>query len=93
MNVEVEIYMTNLQKFFRNNPKDLLSLIPQGKEDVFYQKIREKVVENLENNKDVTLTQKQLIEICVEINSQNKKTSEPVVGIFQKTKFGEICLN
>jgi hypothetical protein len=85
--------MTNLQKFFRNNPKDLLSLIPQGKEDVFYKKIREKVLENLENNKDVTLTQKQLIEICVEINSQDKKASEPVVGIFQKTKFGEICLN
>jgi len=36
MSVDVEIYMNNLIKFFRENPKDLLNLIPKNKEDEFY---------------------------------------------------------
>jgi hypothetical protein len=43
MSVDIEIYMSNIIKFFRENPKDLLNLIPKE--------------------------------------------------IFQKTKFGDICLN
>jgi hypothetical protein len=36
MNVDVEIYMNNMVKFFKSNPNDLLNLIPKGKEDEFY---------------------------------------------------------
>ena len=39
MSVDVEIYMNNLMKFFRDNPKELITLIPQDKEKDFYQKI------------------------------------------------------
>lgn len=85
--------MTNIHKFFKNNPKDLLSLIPQEKEKDFFERIREKVVENFESGKDVTLTQKQLVEICVELNTKKEKTLEKISGVFLKTKFGEICLN
>ena len=33
MNVDVEIYMNNFIKFFRENPNDLLTLIPKGTEN------------------------------------------------------------
>lgn len=93
MNVEVEIYMTNITKFFKNNPKDLLSLIPQDKENIFFEKIREKVMDNVENGQDVTLTKKQLLDICLEINKPQKQVSEVIDSIYQETKFGRIYLN
>lgn len=93
MNVEVEIYMTNITKFFKNNPKDLLSLIPQEKENIFFEKIREKVIDNVENGQDVTLTKKQLLDICLEINKPQKRVSEVIDSIYQETKFGRIYLN
>lgn len=93
MNVEVEIYMTNITKFFKNNPKDLLSLIPQEKENIFFEKIREKVIDNVENGQDVTLTKKQLLDICLEINKPQKQVSEVIDSIYQETKFGRIYLN
>ena len=46
MSVDVEIYMNNLIKFFRENPKDLLNLIPKNKEDEFYIKIKERAAQN-----------------------------------------------
>ena len=41
MSVDVDIYMNNLVKFFKSNPKDLLSLVPKDKEEEFYSKIKE----------------------------------------------------
>ena len=41
MNVDVEIYLNGVIKFFKSNPKDLFTLIPEGKELDFYDKIRE----------------------------------------------------
>ena len=35
MSVDVEIYMNNLVKFFRENQKDLLNLVPKDKEEEF----------------------------------------------------------
>lgn len=92
MSVDVDIYMNNIIKFFRQNPKDLLNLIPKDKEEEFYVKIREVAFENVEKGKEVSLTQKQLIEICKELNL---KTSQPVEipASFLKTKYGLICLN
>lgn len=92
MSVDVEIYMTNIKKFFKENPKDLFNLIPRDKEIEFFSKIRQAASSNHENGKDVSLTQKQLIEICKDLNKK-----QPVdlieTKVFQKTKFGEICLN
>lgn len=92
MSVDVDIYMNNIIKFFRQNPKDLLNLVPKDKEEQFYVRIREVAFENVENGKEVSLTQKQLIEICKELN---QKISEPVEipASFLKTRFGLICLN
>jgi sugar-specific transcriptional regulator TrmB len=92
MNVEVEIYMNNLIKFFKKNPNDLINLIPIEKENEFFERIKNVAQQNFENGVDVSLTQKQLIEICVEITQSEKKV-KVINKIFQSTKFGEICLN
>lgn len=94
MNVDVEIYLSNIIKFFKTNPNDLINLVPKEKEDEFYQKIREAATNNIDNGEDVTLTQKQMIGICLTLN--NKKSDEDkkeVNKIVMETKFGSIFLN
>jgi len=68
MSVDVEIYMNNITKFFRDNPKDLLNLVPKDKENEFYLKMKEQAYENYEKGEEIPLTQKQIILICVELN-------------------------
>ena len=41
MNVDVEVYISGLVKFFKENPKDLLSLVPKNKEQDFYRMLKE----------------------------------------------------
>lgn len=91
MSVDVEIYMNNIIKFFKQNPKDLLNLVPQDKEEEFYIKIRKIASQNLEQGKEVGLTQKQLIEVCKELNTKTKSFEIP--ASFIVTEFGLICLN
>ena len=73
MNVDVEIYMNNIVKFFKSNPNDLLNLVPKEKEDEFYDKIREVAIENADKGEDAPLTQKQMIDICVVLNGKTPK--------------------
>lgn len=91
MSVEVEIYLSNLIKFFKQNPNDLLNLVPKDKEEDFYVKIREIAFQNVESGKDAALTQKQLIEICRELNTTKKEIKIDFPHFM--TKFGPICLN
>ena len=94
MSVDVEIYMNNVIKFFRENPNDLLNLVPKNKEKEFYKKIREVAFKNLEKGEDVALTQLQVIEVCSEINvSSISKFDVDHSHLFFRTKFGYICLN
>jgi hypothetical protein len=92
MSVDVDIYMNNIIKFFKQNQKDLLNLVPKDKEEEFYVKIREVASDNVENGKEVSLTRIQLIDVCKELN---QKKTEPIEipATFMKTKFGLICLN
>ena len=71
MSVDVEIYMNNLVKFFKENPKDLLNLVPKEKEEEFYIKIKEVAYTNHEKGEDAPLTQKQLIDICRVLNGRS----------------------
>lgn len=91
MNVEVEIYMNNLIKFFRENPNDLINLIPKDKEDEFFRKIRLVAGMNSEKGDEVALTKTQIMNICLEINGKPPRTINQ--GVFQETKFGTFCLN
>ena len=95
MSVDVEIYMNNLIKFFRENPKDLLNLIPKNKEDEFYIKIKEVASQNYDKGEEAALTQPQLIDICRVLNGQviEEKDEELDKRIFIKYKNGYICLN
>ena len=95
MNVDVEIYMNGFIKFFKNNPDDLFTLIPKGKEDEFYGKIRETSLKNINKGEDVSLTQKQILDICVILNGKdlNSPKKEKLESFIMKTKFGDIILN
>lgn len=93
MSVDVEIYMNNIVKFFKENPKDLLNLVPKNKEEEFYIKIREVALLNAEKGEDANLTQKQLMEICVVLNGKHPVIDKKIRGIFIETKYGQICLN
>jgi hypothetical protein len=73
MSVDVEIYMNNIVKFFRENPNDLLNLVPKNKEEEFYSKLREVAFQNYENGEEVNLTREQIIEICANIHGKTKK--------------------
>ena len=95
MNVDVEIYMNGIVKFFKNNPDDLFTLIPKGKEDEFYDKIRNTSLKNINKGDDVSLTQKQILDICVILNGKDPNSSkkEKLENFIMKTKFGNIILN
>ena len=98
MSVDVEIYMNNLVKFFRENQKDLLNLVPKDKEEEFYIKIKEVAYTNHEKGEDASLTQKQLNDICRVLNSQSIKethSKEELLDdrVFVKFKNGYFCLN
>lgn len=93
-NVDVEIYVNNLTRFFDKNPEDLKSLIGNTDKDIFYEKIKDQAQKNLESGEHIELTQKQIIDICVEINkSQTKGLETKVSEIFINTKYGKIFLN
>lgn len=98
MSVDVEIYMNNLVKFFRENQKDLLNLVPKDKEEEFYIKIKEVAYTNHEKGEDASLTQKQLNDICRGLNGQSIKethSKEEFLDdrVFVKFKNGYFCLN
>ena len=97
MSVDVEIYMNNIVKFFKSNPKDLLNLVPKEKEDEFYDKIREVAIQNIDKGEDAPLTQKQMIDICVVLNGktpkEDKVNEEKLESYILGTKFGPIFLN
>ena len=94
-NVECEIYISNMVNFFEKNPNDLIDMIGNEDKQKFYDKIREYAYKNFENGEEVTLTQKQLIEIVLDLNNKTKKktVSYEVLVPYVKTKYGEIILN
>lgn len=93
MSVDLEIYMNNMIKFFKENPSDLVNLVPVNKEKEFYVKIREQALRNVEIGEDANLTQKQLMDICVILNGKHPVKDRKIDGVFITTSYGLICLN
>ena len=87
MSVDVEIYLSNIIKFFKENPNDLLNLVPKEKEQLLYRKIREVSLENYQKGDDVSLTQTQLISVCSEINKYEEKVEEEISKNFVQKIF------
>ena len=92
MNVDVEIYMSNILKFFKDNPNELFNLIPLEKKDDFFTKLREVAIKNSEKGDEISLTRQQLIDVCLDING-NPQPIENNSNIIIPTIFGEYSLN
>jgi hypothetical protein len=92
-NVDVEIYLNQFISFFDKNPNDLIDLIGDINKGVFYKKIEEQCYKNFENGDEVSLTQKQIIDIVISIKKVEQVDEKKILGVFQKTKFGMISLN
>jgi hypothetical protein len=94
-NVDVEIYINQLVSFFEKNPNDLSNLIGEQLKDKFFDKIRTKCYENLETGDEISLTQKQLIDIVVELKTEDIAKGANVVihDVFEQNKVGIFCLN
>ena len=95
MDLEVSIYISNLIKFFNDNPQDLINLIPVEKKDEFFNKVKIIANKNVIEFQDPTLSKEQFIEVCNDIVYGDEdhyiiiKKEGPLVF----TKFGIISLN
>lgn len=93
-NIDVEIYINQLIRFFETNPNDLMQLIGELQRDTFYDKLREKCEQNYLEDKDITLTREQIIDVVLELKFHDTSEKEDNLSkIIQKTKFGDIILN
>jgi len=94
-NVDVDIYLTQLKTFFQKNPESLRELIGDTDENEFYSRVEEQSYKNLEIGDEVSLTQKQLIELVANLLNLKKKDNivKNVHGIFQMTNYGLISMN
>ncbi len=97
MNVDIEIYISQLITFFEKNPGDFMDLVGDVQKEEFFQKLKEKSINNHSNGEDFILTKQQIVDVVVELKSPelNQKLSytNKVKGFIQKTKFGDIILN
>jgi len=97
MNIEVQIYVSNFIKFFKDNPEDLEGLIGDKSADDFFVLVKERAELNSEEGIDIELTQKQLIDIILVLNQMNFISDEKIEEIlnepFWETKFGKVFLN
>ena len=88
-NVDIEIYMANLVKFFDNNPEQLKILIGDNDSNIFFKKIRKIVETNEKDEKELAPTRKQMIEIILEIKKgPDKKNIEKKRHTFYGPSYG-----
>ena len=94
-NVDVEIYINQFITFFNNNPNDLIELIGDVLKDNFYDKVKLQSLDNFNNGEDVSLTQKQIVSIIVDLKqSQNDEVDmDKIKSIIYHTKFAHFSLN
>ena len=97
MNVDIEIYISQLITFFEKNPGDFMDLVGEVQKEEFFQKMKEKSIENYEKGEDFVLTKQQIIDVVVDLKSpelnQKLNYTNKVKGFIQKTKFGDIIPN
>lgn len=92
-NVDIEIYISNLVRFFETNPNDLISLIGEVQKEEFYTKLKEKSEENYKKGLDIILTREQIINIVLDMKIPQIKDQSEVSKLIMKTKFGDIIMN
>lgn len=93
-NVDVQIYLSQVKTFFEQNPDELISLLGKAKPEDFFNGVARLAAKNLEKGEDVQLTNKQMIDLIVELNKVKKGiTVKEILTPFTETKFGKIYLN
>jgi len=96
-NLEVDLYITQFRGFFDKNPNELMSLIGEVLAEDFFKRVEEQCYKNLENGNEVSVTRQQLIDIIVDLKSDEsefeKDLNKSIKKVFEHTKFGDICLN
>jgi hypothetical protein len=94
-NLDVDLYITQFRGFFDKNPNDLLSLIGDVLVEDFFKRVEEQCYKNLEKGDEVSVTRQQLIDIVVDLKSEEteKDIQTSITKVFEHTKFGDICLN
>ena len=95
MSVDVEIYISQFKTFFQENPDDVSNLIGKADPDQFFLRVYNQALQNFEQGNDIELTQKQLINIIVELNDKDVKVQDNLeIKIpIMKTQFGDFILN
>jgi len=92
--VDVQIYLSQIKTFFKENPNQLLKLIGKAKPEDFFDGIERIALSNLKNGDDVQLTNNQMIQLVVDLNGKEQKIKKKEVLVpYQKFKFGKIYLN
>jgi hypothetical protein len=92
-NVDVEIYLNQFITFFKKNPEELLLLIGNVSEDLFYARIEEQCYLNAEKGDGIEITRNQILDILVDLRKDEVVPKKTIQEVFMKTKFGEICMN
>lgn len=95
MNVDAEIYLKQLFSFFETNPDQLVILIGDMSKDKFFDKIRNKVYEHVDQGEtDLELTRKEMVDVIAELFNETKvEKPNQEESLFMKTQFGLIGLN
>lgn len=90
--LDVEIYMSNFRAFFEKNPNQLVQLIGEIDQELFYKKIREIVEGNSKSETaQIEPTRKQMIDLILELNGVPTNADEVIP--FMSHHMGLICLN
>ena len=92
-NVDIEIYMNQFINFFESNPNDLIDLIGDTLKETFFEKVRMRCIDNYEKGEDISLTNRQMMEIILEIRNEDSPDIMRISKIFESTNYGTFCLN
>ena len=94
-NIDVEIYVSQLISFFETNPNDLITLIGESVKEKFFDKIKKQCYKNAEDGDEISLTQKQIIDIVVELKTEELSHGGTIIihDVFEQNKVGIFCLN
>ena len=92
-NVDVEIYLNQFTTFFKKNPEELKMLIGDVDSNLFFNRVEEQCIKNIEKGDDVEITRNQILDILVDLRKDEVIPKSKIEDIFLKTKFGEICMN
>ena len=84
LNVDIEIYLAELKKFFKENPNDLIDVIGDSDAGKFFDEVKKQALLNVDKGEDPQLTKNQMMLIVFDL----KKSS-----LFFSTPFGDVCLN